>query len=159
MQQHPVRGWLPVLLALLLAAIACDSGLVNVTREDRLLDYEKSLRQEADWLWNNMNYCRTHYSPEAEPCAHRTFTHKAVEMDESARAQDPSNASLLDYLDYATLLIQQAHEEWNHFCDGQRNGYNTAAFLESRLTPTYDSLNYVRVVLEPKRPTPKPGSS
>ena len=151
------RRWPVWLLAIGLLA-GCQGGLWGDNRQQRFLNYENSLRQEADWLWNNMNYARTHSTIEGDICAPRTFEHQPVTLSDSERQASPRDASLADHLNYAAALIGQAHDEWTLYCQSARGSGGTASFIESRLLPAYNSLNQVRLACLPKQPTPPPGS-
>jgi len=151
------RAW-PVWLLVLILLAGCQGGLLGSSRERQFLNYESSLRQQADWLWNNMNYARAHTAIEGDICAPRTFEHRPVTLSERPREASPREASLADHLAYAATLIGQAHDEWNLYCQSARGSGGTANFLESRLLPAYNSLNQVRLAYLPKQPTPKPGS-
>lgn len=145
------RAWVVWLLALGLLA-GCQDG-----RQRDIRSYERSLRQEADWLWNKMNYARTHTAIEGDICAPRTFKHKPFSLNEDERQASPREASLADHLSYAATLISQAHDEWDLYCQSVRGSGGTANFIESRLLPAYNSLNQIRLAYTPKQPTPKPG--
>jgi len=148
--------WLLLVLASVPTWSACT--LVNDTGQ-RLRDYEASIRAEADWLWNNMNFARTHLEPSMTYCQSEIFTHRGVELTDAARQNDPRTADLVDRLDYAAVLVRQAHDEWDRFCDYESSAATTTASLERRLTLAYDSMNQVRVALVPTGPTPRPGST
>ena len=146
------------LMVALLGLSACGALLGGGT--DQLLrDYETSIRSEADWLWNNMNYARTHLDPDPALCGVESFERKAVTLTAEARERDPRSAALVDHLDYAAALITQAHDEWTLFCTRRSSAVNTAAQLERRLLPAYDSMNQVRVALLPSESAPQPGST
>lgn len=138
------------------------SGLVLAacaTPDQQLRSYESSVREEADWLWNNLNYCRTHLEPDPEMCRAEAFTHDRIILAADAREKDPPRAGLVDYLDYASALVQDCHRAWNEFCAGQRSAISTASYLEARLTTAYDALNQVRRATEPQKNVPAPGST
>lgn len=147
--------WRMFLLGCLaLALIACQSN-----PDQAITDYQKSIRSEADWLWNNMNYARTTYHPSDDVCDAPTFNRKRVTFTDAQRADNPQQAYLVDVLDSAAFLVQEAHAEWDLFCQGRVSAAETAGFLESRLVPAYERMNGVLVALAPSQPTPQPGST
>ncbi len=137
------------------------SACINVgdPRDQGVRNYEASTREEADWLWNNMNYVRTHFYPDDAYCKPEFFSRQAVLLTPEQRANDPRTASLVDQLDYAATLIQQAHDEWDRFCRRESSAPTTVQVLERRLMPAYASMNAVRVALLPDQSTPLPGST
>jgi hypothetical protein len=148
--------WLMLWISVL-ALSACVT--LGNTRDQRLRDYEASVREEADWLWNNMNYVRTHFYPDDAYCKPEYFEHKSVPLTPEQRQADLYTANLADQLDYAEVLIQQAHDEWDRFCAHESSAPTTAAVLEKRLLLAYESMNGVRVALAPSQATPQPGST
>jgi len=150
----PARRWGLWAGALVLSACALTGGL-----DTQIGNYEKSVRAEADWLWNNMNYARTHLQPDDAYCKPEQFVHRKVILDDAARQKDPQRAALVDRVDYAAVLVRQAHGEWNRFCNHQNSAVGTVAALEQRLMLAYSSMNQVRVALEPCEATPAPGST
>lgn len=147
------RVLLPVLLVVL-------GGCVTFQQKDEpVRDYEASVRSEADWLWNNMNYVRTHIKPDPAYCAPESFAYDSVTLSPQQREQDPHTANLVDRLDYAAILVGQAHDEWDRFCRSESSAVNTAGAMERRLLPAYQSLNQVRVAVLPSQATPQPGST
>jgi len=149
-----------VLLVLLLAAIltACggdadDSDATPAPKMDESLDarigrFDQTLREEATWLWDNMNVARTNPQPPAERCAEQRWDHQPVVLDAEARRLDPTAARMVDHLDYAATLIGQARDEWARHCRNEISAMNAVAFLESRLTPAFKSMNIVRDALD-----------
>jgi hypothetical protein len=109
--------------------------------------YRASLRTEADWLWGNMTYAQANPLPDAAHCTPKVFTHEPVVMDAAARADDVAAGKLVDRLDYAATLINQAHAQWDTFCQGNISPVNLVAFLDSRLRPAYDNLSHVESTL------------
>jgi hypothetical protein len=148
------RQWWLLASAVVLGACALTGGL-----DSQIDSYEKSVRAEADWLWNNMSYARTHLQPDDAYCKPELFVHRKVTLDDETRRNDPQRAALVDRVDYAAVLVQQAHDEWNRFCSHQNSAVGTVAALEQRLTLAYASMNQVRVALEPCESTPAPGST
>lgn len=147
-------------LAILAAALALTTlSACQQSNEDRLHEYEKSIRREADWLWNNMNYARTNYYPSPEVCDAPSFGYKAVTLSVAERAEDPDQAYLVDILDSAAFLVREARAEWDAFCSGENSAAHAAGFLESRLVPAYERMNSVLVSILPAQPTPRPGST
>lgn len=138
-----------VVLALTLLLASC---MPVATLSGQITAYEKTLRSEADWLWNNMNYARTHYIPAADWCTEYDFNHQPVELTESVRSKDPDSAYLVDHLNYAATMIDEAHAEWKTYCRGQ--GGNPTPGMETRLRMAYDSLNMIRVSLAEAAPPP-----
>lgn len=148
------RRWGLLAGALVLSACALTGG-----PDTQIGNYEKSVRAEADWLWNNMNYARTHLQPDDAYCKPEQFVHRKVTLDDAARRNDPRRAALVDRVDYAAVLVRQAHDEWNRFCSHQNSAVGTVAALEQRLMLAYSSMNQVRVALAPCEATPAPGST
>jgi hypothetical protein len=147
------RSWL-LAGALMLSACMLTGGL-----DSQIESYETSVRAEADWLWNNMNYARTHLQPDDTYCKSEVFVHRKVTLDDATRQSDPQRAALVDRVDYAAVLVRQAHDEWNRFCSHQNSAVGTVAALEPRLTLAYANMNQVRGALQPCDPTPAPGST
>lgn len=145
------------LVMLALAALACAGGSSDSEEgeegsvgdiDKQMKKYEESLREEADWLWSNMNYARGHtVALDDADCAAKKFERAAPEMTEAAREEDDVAAQTLDQLDYAALLITEAHDMWGEYCDGSETGGYVTAFLESRLTPAYQNLNLAKSTL------------
>jgi hypothetical protein len=152
----PARVLLVVVLVAVLAACSGDGNEADATPVPRMnesLDVrmgrlDQSLRDEAKWLWDNMNYARTNPRPDADRCAAREWEHRPVVMDAEARRLDPTASRMVDHLDYATTLIGQARDEWARHCRDEISAMNVVIFLESRLTPAYQSLNIVRDALD-----------
>ncbi|MBN1679147.1 MAG: hypothetical protein JW966_02565 [Anaerolineae bacterium] len=142
-----------LLCVVLLLLPGCSA--LNGGTERQIITYEESLRQEADWLWNNMNYALTHYKTAGSYCADITFKHHPVKLSESERKKDAKTAGIVDHLDYAARMIKDAHQRWTDYCsDKQTSG--PASYMETRLRLAYDSLNQVRISLS--EPVPQPGS-
>lgn len=141
----------------ILVALALAGCVASPT--DQLRAYEQSVREEADWLWNNLNYVRANLSTEQADCSTEPFKHPVVRMTAAMRQADPASAALLDRLDYAALLIEQAHAQWMSFCGRTASAPLTARALEERLLPAYEHLNGVRVALLPAEDAPAPGST
>ncbi len=141
-------GWRGIIFLLLAAGL---SGCLNVTQgrtvDDDLSDYEQSLREEAGWLWDNMNDARASFSPDAEHCRVRTFDHTPVLATESLRDTDGTAADLAEQLVYAKLLIDEAQARWFAFCRGEASASLTASTMEAQLRPAYNSLNTVQSTL------------
>ncbi|MBN1202061.1 MAG: hypothetical protein JXJ20_09415 [Anaerolineae bacterium] len=137
---------LPLIVLVLAGCCGGTGGGGEEASEDsmdtRLSKWEQSLRAEADWLWGNMQFVSTHLSPNEEHCAEQSFKHKSVGIDDSTRKTDPDAGTLVDQLDYAETLIVQARSQWRAFCNDETTSSTAYAFLQSRLTPAYDSLNY-----------------
>jgi hypothetical protein len=150
----PVRWWWLLAGVLMLSACMLTGGL-----DSQIESYETSVRAEADWLWNNMNYARTHLQPDDTYCKPEVFVHRKVTLDDATRQNDPQSAALVDRVDYAAVLVRQAHDEWNRFCSHQNSAVGTVAALEPRLTLAYASMNQVRGALQPCDATPAPGST
>lgn len=122
--------------------------VMDESLDARMGRYDQTLREEAAWLWDNMNLARANPRPEAERCADRNWNHQPVVMDAEARRLDPTAARMVDHLDYAATLIGQARDEWARHCRNEISAMNAAAFLESRLVPAFRSLNIVRDALD-----------
>lgn len=153
----PARVLLVVVLVAVLAACSGDGNEADdatpVPRMNESLDVrmgrlDQSLREEAKWLWDNMNLARTNPRPDADRCAERDWGHQPVVMDAEARRLDPTASRMVDHLDYAATLIGQARDEWARHCRDELSAMNVVMFLESRLTPAYRSLNIVRDALD-----------
>jgi hypothetical protein len=141
-------------LLLLVALFGCNGFTPNTT-DHRISNYEQSLRAEADWLWKNMVYANTHYLPEASWCQDHDFQHAPVKLSAEQRKQDQSGSYMVDHLDYAATMIGQARGRWDQYCRSN-GGANPAPVMESQLRPAYDSLNAVRIILDPRMATPTP---
>lgn len=138
------RMWWIGLLLIVLGLSACSENSDGIPPFDqKMIDYEASLRAEADWLWENMTAARTQALPDSERCKPRTFTHDPIEVTDTIRKTDDVAAKTGDHLIYAAELIGQAHAEWEQYCDGRLSGGSTAVYMESRLRPAYNSLNVV----------------
>lgn len=147
-----------VLLAGALLLVACSAELfAPPTTAERLLAYETSLRSEADWLWNNMNYARLHYEPDPVWCSQQRFDHQPVTLSRTERDQDPDNALLSDHLEYAAARIAEVRAEWERYC--RSGGGHPGDYMEAGLRLAYSSLNTARVALRPRQPTPQAGST
>ena len=146
-----------VIVAVLLAG--CGDGLFGDTRQTRIKQYEESVREEADWLWNNLNYARTNLWPNEEICTQEVFKHPTIQLTDSQREQSPNDAYMVDLLDQAAVLTQQGHTAWEEFCAGGVSAAETTRFLENHLIETYNRLNGVLWVMAPQQPTPRPGST
>jgi hypothetical protein len=157
--QGVIRTRIAIVAALVALALTACASLIGGGTDQQVRDYEASIRSEADWLWNNMNYARTHLDPEPALCGPETFERQAVTLTAEAREGDTRTAALVDRLDYAAALVTQAHDEWTLFCTRRSSAVNTAAQLERRLLPAYDSMNQVRVALLPSEAAPQPGST
>lgn len=156
------RSFWPLLLVALcgaVAVLACSTSPFEQDTNTQLKEYQNSIRSEADWLWNNMNFCRVNLYPNDVYCQPETFKHPTVELSANERLEDPRAAVLLDQLDYAALLVQQAHDEWTRFCEHRSSASQTAAYLEQRLVNAYEYMNGVLVALKPSSVAPEPGST
>jgi hypothetical protein len=153
---YPARLWLLVLVAgLLVTGCAVELTGVNFT-QTRLRSYEESLRSEADWLWNNMNYARMHFTPDPRWCTSYDFDHQPVSLSASEREDDPNAASLVDHLDYAAGRLAEVRTEWERYCQG-RSG-SPADYMEQRLRLAYNSLNTVHAAVQ-EEAAPERGST
>jgi hypothetical protein len=139
------RGGLVVIVAIMALVAGC--GLGQKSLNEKIADYEHSLRDEAGWLWEKMNYARTHYTPNDAECKDQKFKPKTVKLDKGTRKENPSAATMVDRLDYAAGLIQVAHGYWNQYCAGQLGAPDPAPYLEAQLRAAYDYINAVRVSL------------
>lgn len=117
-----------------------DTG-TQLTLNERLRRYERSLREDADTLWTDMNYARSHAYPDPELCPAPTVDHQPVEVDDATRADDDIAGRLADNLKYSHQLIDEARGAWERFCANEQRGADAAAFMQSRLQPAYTTLN------------------
>jgi hypothetical protein len=139
-----------------LALAACSEGsLFGTSARQQIITYETSLRSEADYLWAAMNYARQYYKPTADWCAARNYHHQPVTMSDAERQKDRSSSYMVDQLDYAALLIGETRDRWTQFCQNG-GGASPAPYMEARLRTAYDSLNAVRLTLNPPGPTATP---
>lgn len=141
---------------MLLVAVALSGCIGSVSasaNRQRIINYEASLRAEADWMWDNMNYTQTHYRLEAGRCIEPDFKHQPVTLGDSL-GQDEKQ--MVEHLDYAALLLKETREQWRDYCQTNGGAASPAAFMESRLRPTYEGLNQVRLLLSSERATPGP---
>lgn len=173
MGRHTLAWLAAILIGLALSACGSVDKVINVDTpvpplHDRLNDYERSLRAEADWLWENANFLETRGSPSADQCAAREFNHQPVSMTADERSEDDLSAKIADQLDYAAILISQGRDQWNNFCQLKATGSDTRVFLMARLSPAYQALNISRDALDQREeswrrltpvptPTPTPG--
>jgi hypothetical protein len=153
------RGWWITLLLVVALLAGCSTEptkkepVSTSTKEPNnkysaeLSKYENSLRSEATWLWDNMNYARTHTVGDDEHCAPKDFKHEPVTMDADARQTNDLAARILDQLDYAFQLIGQSRDEWGLYCQRSESADVTTAFLQSRLDPAFKSLNVAKDAL------------
>ncbi|MBN1679148.1 MAG: hypothetical protein JW966_02570 [Anaerolineae bacterium] len=166
--QASLTHWLrAVLLAILIGLLlaGCVTGDSNDNSSDEeedklsgeekidLLDtqakrYAATLRNEADWLWDNMNHARTNPVPDAGRCVPKDFNHEPVNLRQDTLEQDVPGTKLAQRLDYVRELLQQASDNWFAFCNNQSSAQNTINFMSSRLNPAYDSLDSVDQTLE-----------
>jgi hypothetical protein len=148
---------LAALIALVLGLAACIPA--TGTTDDNLRDYEKSIREEADWLWTNLYYAYTNYYPDPEMCADELYQHPTVDLTTVQRQDDPEAAYMEDLLDSALVLVDETHDQWRRFCAGEISATGTTSYMEPRLTAIYERLNMTRTVLYPRKATPAPGST
>lgn len=153
--------WISVALFVMILLSGCDDngGSVSsgVTLDQQLGRYQSSLRSEADWLWDHMTYTYENPRIDAARCTPKTFDHQPVILDQAVRADDQTAGKLVDHLDYAAPLIQEAHAQWDGYCQGNLSAVNVVAFIQSRLQPAYSSLNVVEsTLIQRGLPTPTP---
>jgi len=144
-----------VLIGLWLAGCTVPAPETSVNRQ--VNDYEASLRSEADWLWNNMNYARLNAIPAPGWCTDEQFDHHAVQMTDPQRADNPTTAGCVDHLVYAAARIKDARDIWDAYC--AQHNLNPGPNMEAQLRAAYTSLNTVRLAQLPNDPTPAPGST
>lgn len=147
-------GWRWLLVIALLAGVllaACqqeDEKAEQQAENNRMSDWEQSLRAELDWLWERVNYLATTGRPDDALCAPRTFEHRPVTLSEEERAENDLSAKLEDQLSYAQALLADAHGQWERFCDLQATGVDVRAYMLARLDPAANALNIAREALD-----------
>jgi hypothetical protein len=142
--------WLAVLLVgvgIVLGGCERDTRSLST----QLADYESSLRDEANWLWDRMNYTRTHFNPDPALCQDRDFQHRAVMLDKNTRQTNRDAAHAADRLDEAAYYIRAVRQHWDAYCDGASVN---PTYMEKYLRDAYDRMNQARVRLkqEPRPP-------
>jgi hypothetical protein len=138
------------MLLLVVALTGCLSSIAEAATRQKIINYEASLRAEADWLWDNMNYARKYYRVDPGLCVFPDFKHSPVQLGDKA---DDDESLMVEHLDYAAQRLLEVRQSWRDFCDGKAN---PSTYMEGRLRPAYESLNQVRLLLNPKDPTPAP---
>lgn len=150
------RGVVVLLLGSLLLT-ACGGGGAAVgggpggPLDERMENYEESLREELNWLWETMALLNTYQRPIPEICEDKTFEHNPVTITDEEREADETGGKLVDHLDYAGTLIAQAHEQWSRFCSLDAAANDTYALMNSRLLAANDSLNLVRDTIRQRK--------
>lgn len=122
--------------------------VVRLTLDERLAAYESSLRAEADWLWNNMIVTQTRPRPDEAACAPQDFGRTPVTMDAAERTEDDLGGKVLDQLDYAAQVIDQARTQWDAFCTLHASAADTVAFLNVRITGAIQRLDVAKEALD-----------
>ncbi len=102
-----------------------------------------------------MNHAHQYCKPTADWCAARNYLHKPVSMSDAERQKDRSSSYMVDQLDYAAPLIGETRDRWTQFCQNG-GGASPAPYMKARLRTAYDSLNAVRLTLNPLGPTATP---
>lgn len=157
------RRWLLLGLIALLALGACtsdDREMLDVLegedspqdvrrqRTEILDEWLTGLRAEADWLWESAVVAEQQPARPAERCPAPAYSHTPLTLTNDERAEDDVSARMVDLLVYAEQLIDQAHVQWDTYCDNQVTAATAVAFIRSRLNPAYSSLDAVAETLE-----------
>lgn len=168
MRLLPIRSSRRFLLALIIAVVSLSACVTNnqelpddVTatpetttkgeRADldrRLSAWETAMRSEFTFLWDNVNALRAARLPPEGSCNYPDFGRSPVEATETLRARDRVGADIIDQLAYADVLLLQARDKWIEFCGGGITSGDAVAFMDTRLSPAYQSLNLARNVLD-----------